>query len=157
MQSFKTLRIWIHSTQLFPIITSLSYLFLFRPPASLWLLLVLSLPAAAPPAVLKSTTEAFIMRVTLRGKLGDHVVLAPGERNRATPDICGGKSCAQRWWMFGGCELTLCHSRAVGWHASSPPPGRTVLPPSSPCPPPLHQRQLSPPLLSANTLRLQTG
>lgn len=54
-------------------------------------------------------------------------------------------------------RLTLCHSCAVGWCASSPPTGSTVLPPSSPCRPPLHQKQLSPPLLSVDTLHLQTN
>lgn len=53
-------------------------------------------------------------------------------------------------------KRTLCHSRAVGRYASSPPSGRIVPPPSSPCPPPLHQTQLSPPPPSADTPHLQT-
>lgn len=80
------------------------------------------------------------------------------KKKNMTCDIHSRKKvCAQRWCMCIGCKLTLCHSRVAGWHASSPPTGCTAPPPPSPYLPLLHQRQLSPPLLSADTPHLQTG
>lgn len=66
-----------------PGLVSLSHLFFFKASASLWLLLGLSLPAAAPPAALKSADVVFIMQVTLRDKLVDLIVLTSGGRRKS--------------------------------------------------------------------------
>lgn len=105
---------------------------------------------AVPPAVFESADWGFIQRVTLRKKLLGHMVLTAGERITATCHICRGKHV-----LSGGCEckLTLYHS----CRTSSLPTGCAVRPYSSPCPPPLRQRQLSPPPLSVDTLHLHKG
>lgn len=60
--------------------------------------------------------------------------------------------CCRRMQLELDLKRTLFHSCALCWCSSS----RTDLRSSGLCPPPLHQRKLSPPLLSADIPHLQT-